>query len=176
MSPPHRFKSPRRWPFWLRWPAQALRWSLALVILFEEWGWEPLSRLLGLLARWPLLRWLEGRIARLPPYAALTLFVLPSLMLVPVKLGALWLLSHGHAGLGLLVIVTAKLAGTAVVARLFSLTRNSLLQLGWFAQGYTRWTDFKARLLASVRASIPWRTAQRLKRRLRRALKKWLHR
>lgn len=150
---------------------------LALIILFEEWGWEPLSRLLGRLARLPVLRWLERRIVSLPPYAALALFLIPSVLLVPVKLAALWLIGHGHAGSGLLVIVTAKLAGTAVVARLFSLTRDTLLQLAWFANGYARWTSFKTRLLASVRASAPWQAAQRLKRAVRltvhRQLRRW---
>ena len=36
---------------------------VALVILFEEWGWEPLQRLGARLFRLPLLRWIEAAIA-----------------------------------------------------------------------------------------------------------------
>ena len=39
-----------------------LRLAVALVILFEEWGWEPLQRLMARLARLPLLAWLERRV------------------------------------------------------------------------------------------------------------------
>ena len=76
---------------------------LALLILFEEWGWEPLQRLLAAIGRWPGLRWIEGAIRRLPPYGALALFALPSLLLVPVKLGALWLIGHGQVVAGAVV-------------------------------------------------------------------------
>jgi hypothetical protein len=162
----------------LTWPLRLLKalltWLLALVVLFEEWGWEPLSRLLGWIAKLPVLAWLERRIAALPPYAALPVFLLPGLMLLPVKLLALWAMSHGHVGLGLAVIVGAKLAGTAIVARLFILTRPQLMKLGWFARLHDRWVAWKEQLLAQVRASWPWRAGRVLKARLkRRAQRLW---
>ncbi|EWS58361.1 hypothetical protein Y694_03749 [Methylibium sp. T29-B] len=40
---------------------------VALLILFEEWGWRPLSRALGRLARWPPIARLEDRLRRAPP-------------------------------------------------------------------------------------------------------------
>jgi len=53
----------------MRWLLHALKtvatWLLALLVLFEEWGWEPLARLLGQLAKLPLIGWLEQRVARL---------------------------------------------------------------------------------------------------------------
>lgn len=145
-----------------------LRWLLALVILFEEWGWEPLQRAMAWLGRLPLLRQLEAGIRRLPPYAALLVLVLPSLLLVPLKLAALWLIGQGKALAGLLLIVGAKLVGTALLARLFALVQPALLQLAWFARLYGRWTAWKAALLAWVRASALWRSARALKRQLRR--------
>ena len=39
-------------------------WILALLILFEEWGWEPLNRLLARLARLPLIGHIERRADR----------------------------------------------------------------------------------------------------------------
>ena len=72
-------------------PALAARWRvaspvlrtvlqmlLALIIVFEEWGWQPLADLLGRLANWRPWAAVETAIARLPPYAALVVFVLPS--------------------------------------------------------------------------------------------------
>jgi hypothetical protein len=154
-----------RWTAWLLAP---LKWLLALLILFEEWGWEPLQHLLARIGQWPGLRWIEGAIRRLPPYGALLLFVVPALMLLPVKLAALWLIGQGHAVLGLAIILAAKLAGTAVVARLFTLTQPALMRLDWFARLHARWTHWKNQLLAQVRASAVWRSARALRLRLRR--------
>lgn len=151
----------------MRWLRQAFGFLVALVILFEEWGWEPLQAALGRLARWPLLAWLERQLQRLPPYAALAVFALPALALLPVKLGALALISRGHALGGLLLIVAAKLIGTAIVARLFALLQPALMQLGWFARGHARWTVWKARWMNRVRASAAWRAATRVLRQVR---------
>ena len=132
-------------------------WALALLILFEEWGWVPLGRLLARLGRLPIVALLERRIQLLTPRASLAMFFLPTLALVPVKVLALWLIGQGHGLLGVAVVVAAKLAGTAVVARLFTLTQPALMQVGWFARIYLRWTAWKDALLARVRASAAWR-------------------
>src|SRR5437773_7273646 len=151
----------------MRWLLHALKtvatWLVALLILFEEWGWEPLARLLGLLAKLPLIGWLEQRIARLPSYAAVAVFFVPAILLLPIKLLALWVIGRGHALLGVAVIVIAKLAGTAVVARLFMLTKPALMRLPWFERWYTRWPVWKQALLERVRASAAWRAARSAK-------------
>ncbi|MBB4843439.1 hypothetical protein HNP55_001958 [Paucibacter oligotrophus] len=149
----------------LRW---LMRLLLALLILFEEWGWQPLARALARLGQLPLFRQLEGWIRGLPPYAALALLVLPSLLILPVKLGALWLITQGRSLLGLGLILAAKLVGTAVVARLFQLIQPALMQLPWFARLYARWSVWKQGLLGWLRSQPAWRLARLLKRRLRR--------
>lgn len=141
------------------------QWPLALLILFEEWGWEPLQRALARIGRWPGFRWIESRVRGLPPYAALLLFALPALALLPVKLLALWLIGQGRVLLGTLVIALAKLIGTAIVARLFTLTQPALMRLAWFARGYARWSAWKEALLAWVRTSAAWRAARAIRRR-----------
>jgi len=148
-------------------------WVLALLILFEEWGWEPLQRALAWVGQWPGLRWVEARIRALPPYGALAIFLLPTLLLLPVKLLALWLIGQGQVLAGTGVIVAAKLVGTAIVARLFGLTHTTLMQLAWFARLYTRWSLWKANLLTQVRASWPWRLGRVLKRQMRQRWHRW---
>lgn len=146
---------------------------IALVILFEEWGWEPLQRALAWVARLPPLAWIERRIAALPPAAALAVFILPTLLLLPVKLAALWLIGIGQAALGLALILIAKLIGTALLARLFKLTQPALMQLAWFALWYGRWTVWKASLVARVRASWAWRVGRVVKRRVAMRVARW---
>ncbi len=150
---------------------------VALLLLFEEWGWVPLAALFARLARWPFWASLERRIASLPPWAALMVLLVPAVCLFPVKLLALYLLGSGQHLLGLGVLISAKLVGTAAVARLFQLTQPALMQLAWFARWYPRWTAWKDRILAQARQSAPWLAAQRVKAgvrdQLRRAKAQW---
>jgi hypothetical protein len=139
----------------------------ALVLLFEEWGWEPLAAVLARLARLPLWAWVERRIAALPPWAALLVYAVPMLMLLPIKLLALYLFGSGHATLGLGLLIAAKLVGTAVLARLFTLTQPALMKLAWFAYWYPRFKAWKDHVFEQVRQSVIWRTGRHFKRRLK---------
>ena len=103
----------------------------------------------------------------LKKYKSLLVFGIPVLLLIPVKLLALLLLSKGHLGAGLGLVVSAKIAGTALAARLFQLTEPALMQLGWFARLYPPWKAWKDRTLRRVRVSGPWRLGRRMKHRAR---------
>jgi hypothetical protein len=145
----------------------ALQFLLALIIVFEEWGWEPLAELLGRLARWRPWAQLEYAIARLPPYAALFVFVLPTTLLLPLKFLALFLVANGRIVLAGLLFMAAKVVATALVARLFMLTQPALMQIGWFAWGYDALMPWKKRLVDRVHASWAWRVARVWKERAR---------
>lgn len=149
----------------LRW---LLKVVLAALILFEEWGWEPLRRVFALLARLPLVRQFEVLLQRLPPRWAFIALLLPSLLILPVKLLAVWLIAEGRVPMGLAVVIAAKLIGTALLAWMFQLIQPALMQLRWFARLHARWTAWKAGLLAWVRASAVWRAARAVKLRLKR--------
>ena len=139
----------------------------ALVLLVEEWCWDTGMRLARALARWPLLAALEARVRTLPPYAALCAFVLPGLLLFPVKLLALLAIAHGHALSGIATIVVAKVGGAAVVARIYVLTLPTLLAVGWFARCHGWFMGAKTRCLDYWRASHACHLASRAARGLR---------
>ncbi|MGE5451238.1 MAG: hypothetical protein ACM3VZ_05260 [Acidobacteriota bacterium] len=149
-------------------------WAIALVLLFEEWGWEPLARALAWIGNWPGFRWIEARIRQLPPYGALALFIVPVLALLPIKLLALYALGHGHAVLGVSVIIAAKIGGTAITARLFMLTQSTLMRLAWFARWFTRWIAWKNSILLRVRQSQAWQAVQALQQRVRKRVTGWV--
>lgn len=109
---------------------------VALVVVFEEWGWRPLANLLGQLARLKPIAWLEDRIRLLPPYGALAIFALPSASLFPLKLLALYLIAQGKTVLATALFVGAKVVGTALIARLYMLTEHALMRIGWFKRAY----------------------------------------
>ncbi len=104
----------------------------ALFFLVEELLWR-LARIFALLGKLPVFHQLEQLISALPPYGALAIFALPALALAPIKLLALYWLSGGHPALGVGTIITAKVLGTALVARIYQLTRPRLVTLPWFA-------------------------------------------
>lgn len=145
-----------------------------LVLLFEEWGWEPLARAFARLGQLPLWARLEGLITRLPPWAALLAFGVPVAALIPLKFLALYLFSQGHMTTGLTLLIAAKIVGTALVARLFELTQPALMRLAWLARLYVPWKRWKDSLLALVRDSAPWRVLRQFKWQARRmAQKAW---
>jgi hypothetical protein len=146
----------------------ALQVLLALLIVLEEWGWRPLADLLGKLARWRPWAQVEYAIARLPPYAALFAFALPSGLLLPLKFLALFLVAKGQLVLAALLFAGAKVVATALVARLFVLTQPALMQIEWFAWLYDRFMPWKEALVEYVRASYVWRVGRIWKERIRR--------
>lgn len=148
----------------------------AALLFFEEWGWRPLTAWAARLARWPPLARLEAHLQTLSPRWALAFFLLPSLLLLPVKLLALWFIQRGQASLGLAVIVVAKLLGTALVGRMFILTEPQLMQFAWFARALRWWRATKARVKAAVRASGAWRAALVVRRGVGVKLRRWLRR
>jgi hypothetical protein len=158
----------------LRRAVRAVLLALAAVVVFiEEVGWRPLSRWMGRLARWPPLAWLEERIRRVSPRWALVLFLVPAVLLFPLKLLALWLIHLGRAPLGITVIVVAKLVGTALVGRLFVLTEPQLVQFPWFARALGWWRHTKRRVKDAVLASGAWALVRRLRRRVRIVLRRF---
>ncbi len=154
-----------------------IRWILtpfvALIVLFEEWGWNPLASLMRSLARLRVWAWLERQIKGLSPWQALLVFVVPVISLLPAKLIALWLIRHGQFVLGVAILLIAKLVGTALAAWLFQLTEPALMQFTWFAKWYPRWKAWKDTLLAQIRASVVWRSVRSIKTKIAITLRKW---
>jgi hypothetical protein len=116
-------------------------WVLtALVFLFEAWLWAHLA---------PAVRWLVDRIAwrsikermaaaieRLPPYPTFLVFLIPVILLLPIKFVGLWMLARGYWLGALATLGAAKVVSMGVTAFIFDLTRPKLLQLPWFASLY----------------------------------------
>jgi hypothetical protein len=136
---------------------------LALLLLFEEWGWRPLAELIGRLSRFAPWARLEARIAALPPYAALCTFAVPGVLFIPLKVLALYLIATGHLVTAALLFAAAKVIGTAIVARIFSLTQPRLMEIGWFAYLYNVLIPWKDALFAYIRTTWVWRYGRFIK-------------
>lgn len=135
---------------------------VALVLLFEEWGWRPLARALERLGKFPFWQRFEAWVGRLPPYGALMLFGAPAILLFPLKLFGLWLIANGHYASALALIIGAKLVGTAFVARVFLLTRPKLMTIPWFARLYNSVVPWQEAIVARIKSSAAWQAAHRI--------------
>lgn len=134
----------------------------ALWMVAEEWLWDGLVAATRWVARLPVFRAIEARIQRFGPKTAMAMFVVPWLLLLPAKVLALWLLGTGRFALAAAVFVVAKLVGTAMLARLFTLTRPALLQIAWFRRLHGWFTGLRDRLYAYVKALRAWQAARRI--------------
>ena len=141
---------------------------LALVFLFEAWLWSHLAPIVGWIVAHIPLRAIKVSIAssiyRLPPDATLVVFLVPVLLLLPVKFLGLWMLAHSSWLGALGVLVFAKMVSVGVTAFIFDVTQPKLMQLAWF-----RW------LYDCVAAGLAWAHGliDPIKRRLRSWLRMW---
>jgi hypothetical protein len=160
---------------------------LALVFLFEAWLWERLAPVVGwVVARIPL-REIKARIAawveHLAPAATLVVFIVPILLLLPLKFLGLWMLAHGYWLGAIGVLGLAKVVSLGVTAFIFDITRPKLLQMDWFRRFYewvmrgVRWAHelvdpikrrikLRLRMFAPKRASRTLRLLRRIRRRM----------
>src|SRR5436305_7461723 len=127
---------------------------LALFFLFEAWLWDHLRPIVAWVVN--LVAWdrLRGRLAalveRLPPYAVLVVFVIPFIVLLPLKFLEVYFIMHRQWIATILVLVLAKLLGLGVTAFIFDVTKPKLLQMAWFRWLYELMLTWLAKAHALV--------------------------
>ncbi len=123
----------RRWlrPFWV---------VLALLFLLEAWLWDHLepivARLVALIPWTRLKEKLAWAIRGLSPWATLIVFIVPFIVLLPLKFLEFSLIARKQWVAAGMVLLLAKLLGLGVTAFVFDATRDKLLQLAWFKRMY----------------------------------------
>jgi len=116
-------------------------------------------------------RRLEALIGGLPPYPTLALFLIPMAVIWPIKLYALYLIGLGHVGEGMAAFVVAKVVGVGLAERLFAISRDKLLSIGWFAAGYRKVLAVRDFVHAWLERRLFWQRAKRVLRHLHRRLR-----
>ena len=121
-------------------------------------------------SRWDRLKArLAAAIEQLPPYATLLVFLIPVVLLFPLKLLGLWMLAHGSWLGAMAVLALAKVVSMGVTAFIFEVTRPKLLQLPWFRWLYEHMLVWLAKAHALI---------DPIKARIKRAMRRyvWLFR
>ena len=127
---------------------------LAIIFLIEAWLWDHLEPIVArVVAAIPLAQfkqWLTERVDALSPAMTLIVFAVPIIPLFPLKLIGLWLLAHEYWMSAVFTILFAKLLGVGVTAFVFDVTRDKLLEMGWFEKLY----EFVLALRAKAHAMV----------------------
>src|SRR5262249_57898309 len=76
-------------------------------------------------------------IENLPPYFALTVFIIPIIVvLLPLKVLEVYFIATSSWLGAITMLIVAKLLGLGVTAFVFEVTRDKLLQIGWLHRMY----------------------------------------
>ena len=134
---------------------------LAIIFLIEAWLWDHLNPVVAWFVSFIPWERLKARVAsaieHLPPYATLLVFLVPVVLLLPLKFLGLWMLAHGFWLGALAVLGLAKVLSLGVTAFIFEITRPKLLQLGWFRWFYEHmlvWLAWAHGLVDPIKARI----------------------
>jgi hypothetical protein len=137
-------------------------WILvALVFLIEAWLWEHLRPLVGAVVN--VIAWdkLKARLAAMvewmPPWAVLIVFVVPFVVLLPLKFLEVYFLVQHQWIAAIFILVLAKLLGLGVTAFIFDVTKPKLLQMAWFRRAYElvlHWLERAHALIDPIKARI----------------------
>jgi hypothetical protein len=103
----------------------------------------------------------------LPPWAAVLTFAMPSIIILPVKVSALWFAAHHRFALATAAVVLGKIMATAIVARLYRILRPTMMQLRWFAWADTKFFAWRDWAYAFVKSLPAWQEAKALVQRAR---------
>jgi hypothetical protein len=145
---------------------------LAILFLFEAWVWDgcvAIARRIVALIPWTAFKArVKAIIAFIPAPIVLVLVGVPFAFVELIKPVFLWIAATGHPIFGLSAYVIAQFVGVGVIAAMFDLTRDKLMELPLFVWGYEKvmiFHHFANRLIA------PYKEAA--KRELR-ALRQWI--
>src|SRR3954449_11052361 len=134
---------------------------LALIFVIEAWLWEHLRPLVAAVVN--VIAWdrLKARLARLveklPPWAVLIVFVVPFIVLLPLKFLEVYFIVRHQWVAAIFILALAKLLGLGVTAFIFDVTKPKLLQMVWFRRAYELvlyWLERAHALIDPIKARI----------------------
>jgi hypothetical protein len=139
----------------------------AAFVFFEQTLIKYLNAAMAAVARWPPIAGVERWLVGLPPYAALGAFVAPSILILPVKLVALWFAAVGRYELAFGTLIVGKMLGTAVLARLYRILRPRLMAIPWFARADSWFFYWRDQAYAFVKSLPAWKRIAAMVQQLR---------
>lgn len=129
----------------------------AIYFIIDALVLAVLKPLLKRFAHIKVFRIIATWIASLGPYPTLAVFLIPLVLLEPIKPASAYLIASGHFVNGVLILIVGEVLKIAIVERIFQIGRSKLMTLGAFAWTY----NFVTEWLTWVQALPPWQAVKR---------------
>lgn len=114
-----------------------------IVILIEDVLWDYLLKVTKKLDEYKIVQKIELWMSGLSPYNALTLFIVPDLFIIPLKLALVKMMASGMIIEGIVLLIIAKIFATALYAKIFIVCKPALLQISWVKWIHDKIKSFK---------------------------------
>ena len=134
-----------------------------IIVLFEEFIWDKITIIIEKLSTFKIFQIFENWIAKQNKYVALCMFVVPCCISIPMKFIGFFLLAHGDVTAGITIIATAEIVGTAIMAKIFFVTKPILMTFPIFAWCYNKVILIKDKARQFVVNSQVWKQISRIK-------------
>jgi len=108
----------------------------ALYFLIDALFFSLIKPLGTWLAKLPIFDRIGSWVRSLSPYSTLVLFIIPFVLLEPIKPVGAYLIASGHVIDGVLLISIGEILKITIVERLFHVGRDKLMSIPAFARAY----------------------------------------
>jgi len=128
---------------------------ITLFIVVEEIIWRVFSGFTAWISSWSVWANLEKTLSKASPRFAALSFLVPLTMVFVIEAMGGWVASNGHVFLGATIYLTVKVVGTAIAARIYTITKDALQTIPWFARLTKKITQIKLTLISwSINSSF----------------------
>jgi hypothetical protein len=131
--------------------------AAAIYFVIDALALSILKPLLRQIANLKLFQFIALWIASLGRYPTLVLFVIPLVLLEPIKPFSAYLIASGHFKDGVLVLALGEILKIIIVERIFHIGRDKLMTIGPFASTY----NFVSGWLNWIQTLPPWLAVKR---------------
>ena len=128
----------------------------AVYFVIDALALSALKPLLKKIANLRLFAFIARWVASLSPYSTLALFLIPLILLEPVKPLSAYFVASGQFKLGMFVLVVGEILKITIVERIFHIGREKLLTIKAFALVY----NFVWGWLTWIQALPSWQAAK----------------
>jgi len=128
----------------------------AVYFVIDALALSILKPLLRKIANLKVLKFIARWIASLGPYSTLALFVVPLVLLEPIKPLSAYFLASGHITFGVLVLIVGEILKITIVERIFHIGRDKLMTIKAFAWIYNLAWEW----LTWLQALPPWQSVK----------------
>ena len=129
---------------------------VAVYFIIDALALSILKPLLRKLSNLHVFKFIAPWIASLGPYSTLALFVVPLILLEPIKPLSAYFAASGHITFGVLAVIIGEILKITIVERIFHIGRDKLMTIKAFAWIYNLASEW----LTWLKTLPPWQSVK----------------